>query len=69
MSGGHAGLAALSNTLTYMDQHSNAWQEGTYWAAGPAWGDMFMSIEPLGGPGNYTDRPQMGVLAQHLGTG
>ena len=61
-------LSALGNLLTYMDQHSNVWQGGTYWAAGPAWGDQFLSIEPTGGPGNYTDKPQMGVLTQHLPT-
>ena len=61
-----AGLTALNNTLNYMDQHSTAWQGATYWAAGPAWGDSFMSIEPSGGPGNYTDKPQMGILTQHL---
>ena len=66
VSGDSAGLAALSNTLTYMDQHSDAWQGAAYWAAGPAWGSMFMSIEPSGGPGNYTDKPQMGILTQHL---
>lgn len=64
----NAGLTAMSNTLNYMDQHSGAWQGATYWAAGPAWGSMFMSIEPTGGPGSYTDKPQMGVLAQHLAT-
>ncbi len=63
-----AGLTALNNTLNYMDQHSTAWQGATYWAAGPGWGDMFMSIEPSGGPSNYTDKPQMGILAQHLAT-
>ena len=68
VSGDSAGLAALSNTLTYMDQHSDVWQGATYWAAGPAWGNNFMSIEPTGGPGNYTDKSQMGVLAQHLAT-
>ncbi len=62
-------LAALSNMLTYMDQHSGAWQGGTEWAAGPWWGDDMYSIEPTGGPGNYTDKPQMGILTQHLGTG
>jgi endoglucanase len=68
VSGDSAGLAALSNTLNYMDQHTDAWEGTTYWAAGPAWGDMFMSIEPSGGPGNYTDKPQMDILTQHLAT-
>ena len=62
-------LAALNNMLTYMDQHTDAWQGAAYWAAGPWWGNSMYSIEPTGGPGNYTDQPQMGVLTQHLGAG
>ena len=61
-------LAALNNMLSYMDQHTEVWQGGTYWAAGPGWGNDMYSIEPTGGPGNYTDKPQMGVLSQHLAT-
>ena len=62
-------LAAMGNMLGYMDQHADVWQGAAYWAAGPWWGSYMYSIEPTGGPGNYTDQPQMGVLTQHLGTG
>ena len=62
-------LAAMGNLLTYMDQHTDAWQGAAYWAAGPAWGNDMYSIEPTGGPGAYTDKPQMGVLSQHLALG
>jgi len=58
-------LSALGNMLTYMDQHSNVWQGGTEWAAGPWWGSDMFSVEPSNG----VDKPQMGVLAQHLATG
>ena len=57
-------LAALNNMLSYMDQHTGAWQGGTYWAAGPWWGDDMYSIEPSNG----ADKPQMSVLTQHLAT-
>jgi len=55
-------LAAMGNMLGYMDQHTDVWQGGTYWAAGPWWGADMYSIEPSGG----VDKPQMGVLSQHL---
>ena len=58
-------LAAMSNMLSYMDQHTGAWQGATYWAAGPWWGNDMYSIEPS----NAVDKPQMGVLTQHLATG
>ena len=57
-------LSALGNMLTYMDQHSNVWQGGAEWAAGPWWGNDMFSIEPSNG----VDKPQMGVLSQHLAT-
>jgi len=57
-------LSAMGNMLTYMDQHSNVWQGGTEWAAGPWWGSDMFSIEPSNG----VDKPQMGVLSQHLAT-
>jgi endoglucanase len=34
---------------------------GTYWAAGPWWGDYPLSVEPRGAQ----DRPQMAILAKH----
>ena len=48
--------------LTYMQQHTGAWQGVTYWAGGPWWGNYMFSIEPQNG----IDKPQMGILLQHL---
>ena len=48
--------------LTYMQQHTGAWQGVTYWAGGPWWGNYMFSIEPQNG----IDKPQMGILVQHL---
>jgi Ca2+-binding RTX toxin-like protein len=55
-------LTAFDGMLTYMQQHSGAWQGVTYWAGGPWWGDYMFSIEPQNG----IDKPQMGILLQHL---
>lgn len=55
-------LAALDDLLTYLDKNSDVFLGWTYWAAGPWWGDYFMSIEP----NNGADRPQMTVLSRHL---
>jgi endoglucanase len=55
-------LTALDGMLTYMQQHTDAWQGMTYWAGGPWWGDYMFSIEPQNG----ADKPQMTVLLQHL---
>ena len=55
-------LDAMNNMLSYMDQHNDVWQGATYWAAGPWWGNYMYSVEPSNG----TDKPQMGVLTQHL---
>ncbi len=55
-------LSALDDLLTHLDQNSDVYLGWTYWAAGPWWGDYFMSIEPLEG----ADRPQMTPLSQHL---
>ena len=38
------------------------WQGVTYWAGGPWWGDYMFSIEPQNG----VDKPQMGILMEHL---
>ena len=58
--------AALGDMLSYMSQHSDVWQGGTYWAAGPWWGDYMYSAEPANGQ----DKPQMKVLEtyRHKGT-
>ena len=45
-----------------MQQHTGAWQGVTYWAGGPWWGNYMFSIEPQNG----VDKPQMGILLQHL---
>ena len=56
-------LTAFDGMLTYMQQHSGAWQGVTYWAGGPWWGDYMFSIELQNG----IDKPQMAVLLQHVG--
>jgi Ca2+-binding RTX toxin-like protein len=55
-------LTAFDGMLTYMQQHTGAWQGVTYWAGGPWWGNYMFSIEPQNG----VDKPQMTVLVQHL---
>ena len=55
-------LTAFDGMLTYMQQHTGAWQGVTYWAGGPWWGNYMFSIEPQNG----VDKPQMGILLQHL---
>jgi endoglucanase len=55
-------LQALDNTLVYIKQHTDVWSGVTYWAGGPWWGDYMFSIEPQNG----VDKPQMGILLQHL---
>jgi hypothetical protein len=53
-------LTAMDNMLTYMQQHTDVWQGGTYWAAGPWFGNYMFSAEPTNG----TDQPQMAILDQ-----
>ncbi len=54
-------LTVLDNFLGYLDEKRIG---GTYWAGGPWWGSSYrLSVEPVNGQ----DRPQMGVLVQHLG--
>src|SRR5262249_48791652 len=55
-------LQALDNTLGYIKQHTDVWSGVTYWAGGPWWGNYMFSIEPQNG----VDKPQMGILLQHL---
>jgi endoglucanase len=55
-------LTAFDGMLSYMQQHTGAWQGVTYWAGGPWWGNYMFSIEPQNG----VDKPQMGILLQHL---
>ena len=56
-----ASVTALGNMLSYMTQHGDVWQGGTYWAAGPLWGNYMFSAEPSNG----VDKPQMTVLEQY----
>src|SRR5246500_4112612 len=55
-------LTALDWMLTYMQQHTDAWQGGTYWAGGPWWGNFLFWREPKNG----VKKPQMAILVQHL---
>lgn len=49
----------LDNLMKYLQKEGIP---GTYWSAGPRWGDYPLSIEPLNGQ----DRPQMSVLEKYL---
>ncbi|KAF2010296.1 glycoside hydrolase family 5 protein [Aaosphaeria arxii CBS 175.79] len=53
----------LNNTINWMEDHSQfiGW---TYWAAGPLWGDYFLSVEPGVGPQANTTWPE--VLEPHI---
>jgi endoglucanase len=55
----------LNNTLKWMEQNPQfiGW---TYWAAGPLWGDYFLSVEPGIGPESNSTWPQ--VLEPHVKT-
>lgn len=53
-------LIVLDNFLSFLKSNCI---NGTYWAAGPWWGDYPLSVEPKNG----TDKPQMSVLKYHLG--
>jgi serralysin len=57
-------LTAMNNMLGYMAQHTDVWEGGTYWAAGPWLGNYMYSVEPTNG----VDAPQMGVLEQYVQT-
>ncbi|KAL5383677.1 hypothetical protein DPSP01_005782 [Paraphaeosphaeria sporulosa] len=55
----------LNNTLMWLEDHPQfiGW---TYWAAGPLWGDYFLSVEPGVGPQSNSTWPQ--VLEPHVKT-
>lgn len=55
-------LSAMQDLLAYVEANADVWLGWTYWAAGPWWGDYFMSLEPK--PSG--DAAQMRVLEQHL---
>lgn len=56
-------LLAVEDMLTYLDSNSEIWLGWTWWAAGPWWGNYFMSIEPNSGS---SVSPQMAVLEKHF---
>jgi endoglucanase len=53
-------LTVLDTFLTTLDSTPTI-MGGTYWAAGPWWGDYPLAVEPRNG----IDRPQMSVLTKH----
>ncbi len=55
-------LSAITNVVIYLEQNKDVYVGWTYWAAGPAWGGYFTSLEPKGG----ADKPQMVALQAHL---
>ncbi len=55
-------LVVLDNFLAAMKEHHIG---GTYWAAGPWWGQYPLSVEPRDG----RDRPQMAVIEHYAGAG
>ena len=54
---------ALAGTLAHVHANADVWAGWVWWAAGPMWGDYFMSIEPGAGG---KDKPQMQWLAPYL---
>ena len=56
-------LVTLENLLIYLRDNG---VPGTYWSAGPRWGDYKLAVQPTN---NYTvDRPQMAVLEKYTVT-
>jgi endoglucanase len=54
-------MAALENTLKFLNVNDDVWTGWTYWAAGAWWNNYPFSVEPAGG----TDKPQMKILMQY----
>ncbi len=55
--------AALRGALDHLRANADVWAGWAWWAAGPWWGDYFLSLEP--GP-EGRDKPQMQLLAPYL---
>jgi endoglucanase len=54
---------AANNVLSHLDANNDVWLGWTWWAAGPWWGDYFMTVEPKSG----VDAVQMtNVLLPHI---
>lgn len=56
-------LNAITDMLSYLQEHNDVWQGWAYWAAGPWWGNYFTSIEPAA---DGSDKPQMDILEPFL---
>jgi len=44
-----ASIAALTNELSFIQQHSDVWQGGTYWSGGPWMGSYMFNADPANG--------------------
>ncbi len=59
-------LTVLDLFLRYLSAHSDVIAGGTYWSAGPRWGEYPLSVEPSGLDGSMRrDREQMRVLVRY----
>lgn len=52
-------LVTLDKALEYLSENGIG---GTYWSAGPRWGDDALAVQPINGQ----DRPQMSVLGKYF---
>lgn len=52
-------LVTLDKALQYLSENGIG---GTYWSAGPRWGDDALAVQPINGQ----DRPQMSVIGKYL---
>jgi endoglucanase len=55
-------FSAVNDQLAFLEANADVYLGWSWWAAGPWWGDYFLSIEPANGQ----DKPMMSVLEQHL---
>ncbi|MFA5041083.1 MAG: glycoside hydrolase family 5 protein [Bdellovibrionales bacterium] len=55
-------LAALKNTLSYMDQNKDVWWGWTIWAASPAFGNYYFNIYPP----NPEKLPQAKIIKEFI---
>src|SRR4051794_41113769 len=59
--------AAVTDTLTFIQNNADVWLGWSWWAAGPWWGNYMFTLEPtnLGQP-SQADRAALAVLQQHV---